>query len=1534
MFTIIWQIQIRLMANRIKKIIAFATTITLYATATVAADDGSFSFNTSSSSTAGASAASSAAGSATNAATSAASSAVSQTTGAASSSVNSAISNLGAGASTSGGVSSVFSSSSQISNAANIYSVGVQIDSLIGNTSNPVGSLKAIANQLGSSNSDSIIQSYEIYRAAMSGSGVTAELSASLGSTNASQLISQVSAIGNSGIGSIIGGSGLSGNINISSLTGGLGNMSGGLGNISGSISNIGGLGNSISGLGGSMGGLTGGIGNVTGNISGAFGSITTNLTGSLSGVTTSVTSSIGGITSSYTGALNGVAGSLTGSLSGLSSGVTGAISSLTGSVTGQIGNITGTISSALSSVTSLASGVISQLSGILSIGNMFSSVVGSLTSMLSGGISSILEKAVGSSAISGLSNSYGQIMGQYQQYSSYMTKYSNLVIQVQNGQFTQSQLSGVMSQAQGYLNSAQGAYSQMSSLAGGYNNQLSSITGKLTGAINNITSSITSQLSSVTGLATSAISNLATAISASMLLQQLQNKIMNGININMMNSIGQIDVGSFGQLAGQLGKNISFNVSTDFGNFSYQGLAQNAVTQATTGITSYRPQISMYLTPESGGGGAKSSGTGGGSGDVTGISSSGDPTQSSGDSDTGGSGDDATKTTSTGSNPSNGLIACDAPRGGTPDDRVLQTYHPNDCRELTRKLFLTRGASPTTSTPQQYQDNSNQNTTWGLMLAPKVDTKTSSLGNTSYSFVKPTGGAPTTWTDLVTRIGTISDDIIKSNSGNGIILKKASGNQQRKTYDANGKEKTEYHEVYKTDEDAVKDGACQMVAHPGGKYNITMLHDGTYKLNKTNTSSSSGSDSGDGSGSGSNGTISTSHVYKLGGANKSSSGGTGSSTAKQERGQAMDADVEAILEPSHPFSPRNHTDWIDRQSPSEGDPDISGIIDMGTSVNCQNATKDSYTDVCGCKAHYAAMNQKAWEKLTMEKSWDFGYYKIPLNKGGKILVDGTRNMAATVFYKACYNALEDEITPPLARDLCEDRMCKYFILPPVYPDNKLRQGYNFAGGGKTQGNSVTAGGTGGSGTGGTGGDAAGGQECSGNPTIYEQDRPGYPNPKGTSQNMPSKQGGNTPTNGAGTQSTNAQYNDEGFSYFYANAGDQFGYNMPPMVFWPNAVQGDDTNFPTQSLPADVAVSTKLTDKTEWCVFNTALVGVNKYAMPDGSDDAEEQTHNMSCQFGGWNELKLYAARCATWMHLNCICSYEKNFFKGTSLGYVLHRAGATFNVDNTIRMNDKTLKIPKTSGMSGFARDAFGTIRSNESNMMVVDRFLPSSRNGYSIVPVIGMPMGSKDDAPWPGKLEQTSGGSGSASSSGGTDANGMKQGLGWARKDDIIIYHGDSTQSKNAAMRPDMAAYVEEVLGGVDNDSAENTTHCLRISTMNNGVMRDACEITENWNQRTERIICPSGSGSGGGSGGSSSSNAAGAVLAGASPTANGKLSCIYPWMHNCIDEDWKYDTSKKSGWTVYQWKNDTRGFNSVTGAPASGGGGGGGGGNGGAI
>lgn len=48
----------------------------------------------------------------------------------------------------------------------------------------------------------------------------------------------------------------------------------------------------------------------------------------------------------------------------------------------------------------------------------------------------------------------------------------------------------------------------------------------------------------------------------------------------------------------------------------------------------------------------------------------------------------------------------------------------------------------------------------------------------------------------------------------------------------------------------------------------------------------------------------------------------------------------------------------------------------------------------------------------------------------------------------------------------------------------------------------------------------------------------------------------------------------------------------------------------------------------------------------------------QQCNYGGWEELKLYQMRCWTNFGLHCLCNYEKTFKQGSAEQYVLDRAG------------------------------------------------------------------------------------------------------------------------------------------------------------------------------------------------------------------------------------------------------------------------------------
>lgn len=63
---------------------------------------------------------------------------------------------------------------------------------------------------------------------------------------------------------------------------------------------------------------------------------------------------------------------------------------------------------------------------------------------------------------------------------------------------------------------------------------------------------------------------------------------------------------------------------------------------------------------------------------------------------------------------------------------------------------------------------------------------------------------------------------------------------------------------------------------------------------------------------------------------------------------------------------------------------------------------------------------------------------------------------------------------------------------------------------------------------------------------------------------------------------------------------------------------------------------------------------------------------NDNCRIGGWEEMKLYQARCYSHFNIRCMCDYEKTFKLGSAEEYVLRRAGAYIKAGNYgISLND-----------------------------------------------------------------------------------------------------------------------------------------------------------------------------------------------------------------------------------------------------------------------
>ena len=307
--------------------------------------------------------------------------------------------------------------------------------------------------------------------------------------------------------------------------------------------------------------------------------------------------------------------------------------------------------------------------------------------------------------------------------------------------------------------------------------------------------------------------------------------------------------------------------------------------------------------------------------------------------------------------------------------------------------------------------------------------------------------------------------------SGSGLNFMTNLGEVSKKlneTYTAEGGLRNLYSYRYgdnqNSNKEAIADGACQMIYMPNGPYKITALKDATYAIQGYTP-------------------------IKKEESNLINNPDMGS---KDPRSMAMPGYVEAINDPSHPFSPRHYTNWTDRTSSSlgyaiyandypqdMGGKGSSGGFSSKMSYANTESWKYTYTWVCGSKQFpnaYKFTHIMPWGR---SEAWvgGYDYYKRPMGKGGHILVNDssqTHKLSPEAdkdregkfknkfpgefikYYAECYaicTAASSGFGASYCNDLCkkvgvesaEHSLCREFILPPVTPINHLKMAYNLA---------------------------------------------------------------------------------------------------------------------------------------------------------------------------------------------------------------------------------------------------------------------------------------------------------------------------------------------------------------------------------------------------------------------------------------------------------------------------------------------------------
>ncbi len=696
------------------------------------------------------------------------------------------------------------------------------------------------------------------------------------------------------------------------------------------------------------------------------------------------------------------------------------------------------------------------------------------------------------------------------------------------------------------------------------------------------------------------------------------------------------------------------------------------------------------------------------------------------------------------------------------------------------------------------------------------------------------------------------------------------------RTFNSSGGVRDAYSLVFSKNAEAIGAGACQMIALPQGinykTFPFTPLHDGTNQVQ---------------------GMQQTSKIQLASMKTIDDDAIEASVANKQPRGQQLNGNAEAILDPKHPFSPRHYTNWKDRTSPSmvwamwanEYPADMSSMGSpsnaAGQASGMGEAIKYSYTWVCGHKGlpnAYTFTKVMPWGGRTNAWTGGYDYYSKPMGKGGLILVnDGSEShkrspdedkdrdgkfsskiQSKVIEYYAqcvpiCISVLSvyatsycQEYCKKVAVESSEHELCREIILPPVTPINHLKMAYNQAPEGKMGGMTSTPG--------------------SNLPYIYTENRAGFPNhydPTSDKSSMGIK--------------------DESLSWYFANPWQQFGYNMPPLKNWSTGLPASKAVLSAAGatiykpdITGGTTPDTALAKLTPW---RLAIVGVNKYYMPDESNDSSVEAHNMSAQYGAWNELVLYQARCGSWRGLNCLCDYKTNFYKGSGMAAAMKSAGISIAITEP-KMRNKTIAASAQNGQDN-AREPFGVVATDLGQRFTVSHDTPINKggpNGYRFWPMLFQPMES--GKLWPGKLE-------------GYNENDLI-GLDKSEAGNIVYTNGLSTDSKSIKAKMPMVAYVRRV----------RDDGCREVTIQNDdGTVFDAAGNSETWGDESFKLICPPSQGQTASTGTQNKTTTTDDPIKITDETLidNKNPECANAGYAKCIDPDF-YSRDKNKGWGVY--------------------------------
>ena len=611
----------------------------------------------------------------------------------------------------------------------------------------------------------------------------------------------------------------------------------------------------------------------------------------------------------------------------------------------------------------------------------------------------------------------------------------------------------------------------------------------------------------------------------------------------------------------------------------------------------------------------------------------------------------------------------------------------------------------------------------------------------------------------------------------------------------------------------------------------------------------------------------------------------------------AMPVQFERVVNPEHPFAPRND-DYEDRIS--------SGICHVGSDITkiCGTDTKDeiggmrAWEPMGGSNSNYGDMksgtkqfqngkdkdgkpkmqqmqqisfkNSQTGSSQGMPGAQDFSYYKKLIEDIGQStnggdskldlitttptmlgIFDATHDACYAACYAATYGADEQ-----LCCDVCEYATCQMFILPPVQMDNYLKYAYsNFDylkdGGVQVQGNKM---------------------------------EPGLP-----SVTVDARKGADSEKDGMDSKWSEG-YKSESLSYYLSEPKKGFEYKAPFIKHWPTGEPATKQFLEykkTVSPGADYEKEDSSIDREKWEPWRDVVIGVSPYVLPDESNITEKGVFNMAAQAGSWTELKEYQANCISKYGLNCICDVS-NFENANQTGYI---EGSDSTIPLEISNESKVTSVPVeyTDPKTGETFKSLKAVRNKQDTVSVgnpkrvlVGKYL------YPAMPGVKGKMtpdgGETDEYPGPSTCQSS-----------------PETGLDSARIGDIIRLKSEAT-SESVDKRKPIIAKVEAVYPAAKTDddgkwvsNTDSENKCILISQGGTGAVSDSFGNTENSGRKTQRWLCKNKSTSSGFSlegilggglfGGSSSSS--GSSSGGGS--GEELPSCATPYYEKCYEESW---------------------------------------------